>query len=126
MKMQLIAPHIHLAHGELLRLDGARGMCLTCRRGALLVSMPGCADDMELHAGEQLALASAGCILVESWGDAELSLTAADGAPSTGSRQARPAPRWFAAFGRLLRRLAAPAAAAVAPGAQVPHLLGER
>ncbi|MBL8472103.1 MAG: DUF2917 domain-containing protein [Rhodocyclaceae bacterium] len=74
MKMQLIASDIHLAHGELLRIEGARGARLACRNGALLVSVPGCGADIELHAGDSFTLPSDACILSEAWGATDLSL----------------------------------------------------
>lgn len=65
-----------LAHGALLRLDGAAGHRLVSVRGVLLVSQEGSPVDCELRAGETLTVGNNGCVLVEAWGEAALRLEA--------------------------------------------------
>ncbi|MDY0012520.1 MAG: hypothetical protein RBS40_06470 [Rhodocyclaceae bacterium] len=69
---------VRLGHGELLRLERARGWTVVCRAGAGTLGIPGDASapgvDLTLRPARRYVLPSPRPILIEAWGAVELEL----------------------------------------------------
>lgn len=65
---------LELPHGDLLRLEQARGWRLCCHQGTLMLSGLAPMGDVELAPGQSYGLADDGLVLAEAWGHCRLSL----------------------------------------------------
>ena len=100
------APHTRLAAGQARVVNASEGALLTVLQGRLWVTLPGCTEDLFLHAGEQLHLHLPG-VLVQAdgpLGQASYRLQA----DSTTRPPAPQRPAWTALLRRLRVRVASP------------------
>jgi hypothetical protein len=63
---------IALAAGSLLRLEGPRGLQVTCEAGHLWITEESQPEDVWLAAGQRVRLVGAGLAVLEAKGDARL------------------------------------------------------
>lgn len=81
-----------LRKGELLRLDGRRGLRITSRRGSLWLTQDGDPNDVVLDPGQAHCLEADGPVLIQALDRACVSVDAAASAPP--SRWARWRDAW--------------------------------
>lgn len=72
LRIEVTPYHVALAPGELLRLEGPRGLNVTCEAGHLWITEESQPDDVWLAAGQRVALVGEGLAVLEAKGAARL------------------------------------------------------
>ena len=68
MKIDLRSGEVCLQDSQPVRLNGARGLRVTCTAGTLWITLTGIAEDIYLQPGESCLIANDALALVESLG----------------------------------------------------------
>ena len=72
MRIDTTPMHVALPAGQLLRLEGPRGLQVTCEAGHLWITEEAQPDDVWLAAGQRVWLVGDGLAVLEAKGDARL------------------------------------------------------
>jgi hypothetical protein len=72
VKLAATPCRLQLAAGELLKLEGPRGLQVTCEAGQLWITEEAQPDDVWLAAGQRVRLVGDGLAVLEAKGDARL------------------------------------------------------
>lgn len=77
MKPHQLPPHLELAPGELVRIEGPRGLEVLCESGHLWITEEAQPDDVWLAAGQRVRLVGTGLAVLEAKGRAHVRIAGA-------------------------------------------------